>query len=365
MSGMTPPAIYLKFAAMAAQSRIVPPALRLRRRPHRPPGPTSPGFAQAAMLAAMLVATLAAGIGIASAAGRTLKLATWNLEWLVTPATFTALEGHCTPAGEPHRFARRSMPCDVAAELGRSATDLASLARYARELDADVIAIQEVDGAEAARQVFPGHEFCFTGGHALQNTGFAIRRGTPYRCEGDLMALSLGDTVRRGARLVLYPGTPQELHLLAVHLKSGCSRHPLDSGERACERLAQQAPALREWLLAQQRAGHAYAVLGDFNRDLLAEAEVERGSTAAQGLWAQLNAGGPGPGLRNTAAGQPFHNCYAGQTHTGYIDYILLGAALQGRLVSGSFERLTYSASDAWHRKLSDHCPVAVKVQVD
>jgi exonuclease III len=67
----------------------------------------------------------------------------------------------------------------------------------------------------------------------------------------------------------------------------------------------------------------------------------------------------------NTAAGEPFRNCYIGQTHTGYIDYILLGSALAPSLVRGSFERLTYSATDAWHTKLSDHCPVAVRLRLD
>jgi endonuclease/exonuclease/phosphatase family metal-dependent hydrolase len=33
--------------------------------------------------------------------------------------------------------------------------------------------------------------------------------------------------------------------------------------------------------------------------------------------------------------------------------------------VRGSFERLTYSAADAWRTKLSDHCPVAVRLRLD
>ena len=171
------------------------------------------------------------------------------------------------------------------------------------------------------------------------------------------MELSLGDQLRRGATVVLYPGSSQELHLLAVHLKSGCARAPLDSSARACERLARQAPALREWIAAQQRAGSRFAVLGDFNREL----QSERGD----GLWARLGASGPETPLVNTAAGEAFRNCYAGQTHTGYIDYILLGTALAPALQRGSFERLTYSPADAWRLKLSDHCPVAVRLRLD
>jgi hypothetical protein len=238
---------------------------------------------------AWIAAVMTAG---STAAPATLKLATWNLEWFLTPATFNALKGRCTLDEPAHRRDPRSIPCDVAARLERSATDIGGLAHYARTLDADVVALEEVDRPNAARQVFPHHEFCFTGARAVQNTGFAIRRGVPFRCGADLIELSLGDTVRRGATVVLYPGTKGELHLLAVHLKSGCASQPLGSRARACERLARQAPALRDWVRGQAQAGHHYAVLGDFNRDLLAEIRGHDSATPAdEGLWAQLDPG--------------------------------------------------------------------------
>ncbi len=291
------------------------------------------------------------------AAPVTLKLATWNLEWFLTPDSFMQLKDSCTRDERSHRGDRRSIPCDVAATLERSATDVDGMARIARKLDADVIAMEEVDGPEAARQVFPHYEFCFTGGRLVQNTGFAIRRGVSFRCGPDLMALSLGDELRRGATVVLYPDTAHELTLLAIHLKSGCSRQSLTSGVHACERLARQAPVLRDWVASQHRAGRRYAVLGDFNRDLLAE--------TGGGLWAYLGAGAANYRLVNTASAALFRNCYAGQTHTGYIDYILLGNTLAPALIGGSFERLSYSAADAWRLKLSDHCPVAVRLRLD
>ncbi|HVN99526.1 MAG TPA: endonuclease/exonuclease/phosphatase family protein [Steroidobacteraceae bacterium] len=314
-------------------------------------------FRGAARAFPALWSCLLAALAPAVATPATLKLATWNMEWFLTPGAFKALKRNCTRDEAGHRWNPRSIPCDVAADLERSATDIAGMKRVAERLAADVVAVEEVDGAVAAAQVFRGYDFCFTGGREVQNTGFAIRRGLPYRCGPDLMALSLGDQLRRGATLVLYPGSRHELHLLAVHLKSGCARAPLESAARACERLARQAPALREWIEAQRRAGHRYAVLGDFNRDL----QAEHGA----GLWAQLGGGGPDAPLVNTADGERFRNCYAGQTHTGYIDYILLGTTLASALQRGSFERLTYSPADAWRLKLSDHCPVAVRLRLD
>ena len=325
---------------------------------------TSPGGRLRLALGLLLAAqALWAHPAAAAPGAATLKLATWNLEWLLTPEAFNALKEHCIPADAPRRGTRRSIPCDVAANHERSATDIAGLARYARELDADVIAVQEVDGANAARQIFPRHEFCFTGGPAVQNTGFAIRRGLPFRCGADLAALALGGSVRRGATLVLFPGTPRELHLLAVHLKSGCARGQLDAREYSCERLARQGPALRDWLRHEARSGTRFAVLGDFNRDLLAEGAAGDAGNAS-GLWAQLQEAASGL-LSNTAWHQPYRNCRIGQPHRGYIDYILLGGALRSRLVAGSFQRLTYSAGDAWRLKLSDHCPVAVELLLD
>ena len=327
--------------------------------PRPEPGKPGPRWASLVMAGTAILAgaSILAAAQPVAAAPETVKLATWNLEWFLTPQTFHDLKGHCTRDDEAHRHDPRSIPCDVAAHLERSASDIGAVASYARRLDADVVALEEVDGEGAARQLFAKYDFCFSGGHMIQNTGFAIRHGLPHRCGPDVLGLSLGGELRRGATVTLYPGTRHELQLLAVHLKSGCPRQRLDSRAHACERLAQQLPTLRAWVRAQRQGGHRYAILGDFNRDLLAE----RGA----GVWARLSDDAADPGMVNTAAGEPFRNCYIGQTHTGYIDYILLGSTLAPSLVRGSFERLTYSATDAWRTKLSDHCPVAVRLRLD
>ena len=329
-----------------------------------------------ALVGALLLGAHAAAAGAVDAP-TTLKLATWNLEWLIAPATFKSLKNTCVPKGAsqdvrsrnggPSIANERRLPCDVAQRLERSSRDFASLAHYARELNADVIALQEVDGIEAARLVFPnGYEFCFSGSPHLQNTGFAIRAGIPKRCAPDVMALSLEDSVRRGAEVVLFPGEPRELHLLDVHLKSGCASQPLESGEKACRTLARQVPALAGWIDSHTVDRHRFAVLGDFNRELLREAPLARsaGGQTVQ-LWPAINRGsGPEARLRNVAAGQPFRNCVPGQAHTGYIDHIVVGKTLAASVVSGSFERVTFSAADARHAHLSDHCPVAVKIDM-
>ena len=287
-----------------------------------------------------------------------LKIATWNLEWFMTPETMRALTPACTPADAPRDGARRALPCDVAHQLARSGEDVAALRRYARELDADVVALQEVDGPDAARLVFPGHDFCFSTRVGVQNNGFAIRHGLPFRCGAELTDLSLHDDVRRGVELQLFPGTPNELRLLSVHLKSGCSREPLDSPRPSCVQLAAQVPALERWIDAQASTKIPFAVLGDFNRDL-------RREPAGVSLWAEIDDSDPeGADLVNTAEGQGFQNCSPAQTFSGYIDYIVLGDQMARGLVGNSFGRELFRLKDALRRKLSDHCPVFIRIRV-
>jgi len=296
-----------------------------------------------------------------------LKLATWNLEWLISPSVFKPLKQTCTPRDEHTPGADRRLPCDVAHSLERSTRDFKTLARYAEQLNADVIALQEVDGPQAAQLVFPHYKFCFTARLHLQNNGFAIRPGLPYRCGPDLRALSLNDNLRRGAELTLFPGEPRELHLLSIHLKSGCSTKPLNAPEKSCADLARQAPALEAWIDSQARAGHRFAVLGDFNRDLLHDLGPAR---TANGqllhLWSELDDGDPPESnLVNAAENSPFKNCTPGQGYTAYIDFIVFSRSLAAARIPNSFQRLTYAPLDVRRTKLSDHCPIAVNIRGD
>lgn len=260
----------------------------------------------------------------------------------------------------------RRLPCDVVTRFERSSRDFSVLARYARSLDADVVALQEVDGASAARLVFPDYEFCFTGRQHVQNTGFAVRRGVPFRCGPDDRELSLGDTLRRGKELTLFPGEPGEIRLLSVHLKSGCSSAPLTGHDKACRDLARQAPILEAWIDGQARAGKRFAVLGDFNRDLLSEQARAATLQKAESLWAEIADGSPPEArLRNAAGGTAFRNCVPGQGYRGYIDNIVLSQTLAAEAIPGSFGRLTYSAADARHARLSDHCPVSIRLRIE
>ena len=176
-----------------------------------------------------------------------LKIATWNLNWLTTRA-----------AGD------HALPADV---KPRAEEDFGRLAQYAQELNADVIAVEEVDGFPAASKVFPREQYSIhmTHDHVVQRVGLIVRRGLRYDINPDVTALG-ANHLRSGADITLHLGG-SDLRVLAVHLKKGCREVPLAKAtSRVCEELRDQVPVLSEWITARQQEGVPFLVLGDFNR---------------------------------------------------------------------------------------------------
>ncbi len=280
----------------------------------------------------------------------------------MTTATFDRLARSCSR--NYIGGAEREIPCDIAEpphSMRRSSADFARLQEYARRLNADVIALQEVDGPSAAALVFPDYGFCFTRRNHVQNVGFAVRAGIPFRCS-DYPALALdSDGLRWGAELTLYPGSRRQIQLLSIHLKSGCPSQLLTNRREECQRLARQVPLLEQWIDAHAAAGTPFAVLGDFNRRLARERHTARdrhGRLIA--MWPEIDDGDPAEAdLTNVTAGQPYHTCSLGERYEDFIDHIVLSRSLAAQLVPGSFEQITYDREDSRRARLSDHCPIA------
>jgi endonuclease/exonuclease/phosphatase family metal-dependent hydrolase len=264
----------------------------------------------------------------APAGAQELKLATWNIAWLTTK-----------PAGHP-ALPRSLRP--------RSEADFARLQRYAAQLDADIVALQEVDGRLAAARVFDAREydFHFTNEPDVQGVGFAIRRRLSWRANPDLVELGLRERLRRGADITVE--TPRgPLRLLSVHLKGGCIRDRLDAPRRDCDDLERQAGIVARWVRARAAEGVAFAMLGDFNR-WLGEQE---------GFLAMLSAEAPlavpTQGLRNPCWGFDW----------SFIDHIVLGGAARGWMAGGSLRVLVFRENDRrLADQISDHCPVSVRM---
>jgi endonuclease/exonuclease/phosphatase family metal-dependent hydrolase len=257
-----------------------------------------------------------------------LKIATWNLDWLTT-----------RPAGD------RALPSDV---TPRSQEDFDRLAGYSHDLDADVVAIEEVDGAGAAAKVFPRDRYSvhMTRDHVVQRVGIAVRRGLRYDVNPDVTGLAMSH-LRSGADITLHLG-PVDLRILAVHLKKGCRDQPVSGANGACEALRGQFPLLAEWIADRQREGMPFVVLGDFNRSM------DRKDALLDSLREAA------PLVRATEA----HSspCWGNES---FIDHILAGGAAAAWIRPDTLRVLTFRETDpVWKDRLSDHCPVSVRFAV-
>ena len=282
-------------------------------------------------LALLLILLLAPGLAPGVAGAAELKLATWNLEWLTL-----------RPAGD------RALPPDV---RPKGPDDRAVLARYATELAADVVALQEVDGQEAAETVFAPARYVlhFTTDRVVQRVGFAVRRGLRFVANADLVALNVTPgaprPLRAGADITLdLPGG--RLRLLNVHLKTGCREDKLDRTARPqCELLRLQLAALQGWVAQRRQEGVPFVLMGDFNRWM----------DARDGFYAGLQSTGP---LARATEGHS-SPCWGGG---GFIDHIIAGGAARGWMRADSLRVTVYrEQGQDWKARLSDHCPVSVR----
>ncbi|MFM7707958.1 MAG: hypothetical protein ACKO9D_08090, partial [Gammaproteobacteria bacterium] len=76
-----------------------------------------------------VVPTASAAAVAGPAAPGTLRIATWNMEWLIAPNAFRKLAAECVPEGASPGPRRRYISCDVA-ERERSEADFRAIARY-------------------------------------------------------------------------------------------------------------------------------------------------------------------------------------------------------------------------------------------
>jgi endonuclease/exonuclease/phosphatase family metal-dependent hydrolase len=261
----------------------------------------------------------------------TLKVSTWNLEWLTI-----------RPAGDP------ALPRDV---VPRMTGDWGRLRDYATQLDADVVAFEEVDGTSAAARVFTPDRYVLhvTADHVVQRVGLAIRRGiaftvNPDDTELDVFGPEARFPLRSGADVTLHLAGGQDLRVLAVHLKSGCQEELLSGNSRACRALREQVAPLQAWIGAREAEGVAFMVLGDFNR------VMDDGDP----MISALRDAAP---LRLVTSGWA-NPCWGGDH---FIDHILLGGDAITWFAPNSLRVLVYKETDdAAREHISDHCPVSV-----
>ena len=268
----------------------------------------------------------------APAEGGPLRLAAWNMEHLAE-ANGTG----CRP---------------------RTDADYEALRVYALALNADVIAVQEVESKTAVERVFDPSRYVVVvedrvssgrggacrGEEGLtirdQRTGFAIRSGLAFDRQADLVALQLGNAdLRSGVDIVVRPQGGEPVRLLSVHLKSGCS-----SGNRneSCPTLMQQVPVMEAWIDRRAAEDMRFAVLGDFNRRL---------AQASDTVWAEWDDAQPADADLSMAAGTTGARC--NPRYPDFIDHIVPDRRAAADQIG--FEERTYEGE-----ALSDHCAIIV-----
>jgi endonuclease/exonuclease/phosphatase family metal-dependent hydrolase len=258
-----------------------------------------------------------------------LKIATWNLNWL------TARQA--------------GLPSDVKI---REPEDFDRLHAYAEELNADVIAIEEVDNADIARRLFAPETWSIhmSHDHVRQRVGIVVRRGLAYDVNPDVTAIALDPVahLRSGVDITLHPPAGP-LRVLAVHLKQGCQYAAFGRAPRTvCVTLMAQFDVVAQWITARRDEGVPFLVMGDFNRDL------DKND----------------PFIKTIDAPTPLTRATEGFTspcwgHESFIDHILIGGPARAWVVPNSLRVLAYRETDpAWKERLSDHCPVSLRLQV-
>ncbi len=244
--------------------------------------------------------------------------------------------------------------------VGRNDSDYAALAQRIEELDADIVAFQEVENAQAARRVFKASGWhvevserptrrqsraCWDRPEAQLGhlaTGFAVRRDIAYRRHVDLKVLGGDGAFQRWGTDITITAGGRDLRLLSVHLKSGCWGDAQDRDNKrrdTCVTLHGQFEHLKAWVDARIAEGTAFIILGDFNRRL-----------ALPGDWGwQLL----------SQASVPLHLLTAGvhfdcdPRFSEFIDHIAVGGGAETMLVEGSFRE--------WPRREPhpDHCAIS------
>lgn len=266
------------------------------------------------------------------------KLSTWNIAWLtLRPADDDML---------PRDLARR-IPADFTRLQG-----------YARRLEADVVALQEVDGPEAAARVFNPRDyvFFFPTENDVQRTGFAVRRTLRATQNPDLAELDVAPQARfshrRGTDITV-EAQGQRLRLLSIHLAAGCQSGPLEAERgRQCSNLVRQSRVLAAWVAAREREGVAFAVLGDFNRRMDHPRDEMTARLAQAAPLHRATAGTSDPCWAGPRGGRPF------------ISHILLGGPAQSWMVPSSLRVMVYAERDRRLRdRISDHCPISIRLR--
>jgi endonuclease/exonuclease/phosphatase family metal-dependent hydrolase len=255
----------------------------------------------------------------------------------------------------------------------REDNDYVLLQKYAAELDADIISLQEMGNPAAVRRVFPESdwELYFSGRYSPANppdiyTAVVVRKGRVEVLEhADYTPLQITDnegySTRRGVQLLLKAGGTQ-FWLLGVHMKSSCHGQSLaPPSTEDCKILAQQIAPLEAWIDQKEASGLPVIIAGDFNRRFDLHGQTDH-------LWEAIDDSDP-PSLNlwrmpyRTPSSCP--TISAGMREHP-IDFIVMNEVAWALADQQSFAEVIYDEveAEALGNRLSDHCAVSININL-
>ncbi len=238
----------------------------------------------------------------------------------------------------------------------RSKDEFAYLKAVGKQLNADIVALQEVDGEVAARRVLPGYNMYFSSRRDRRRVGFAVRRSAfdVIVHHEDFKSISMNNALPRGVDLsVIVSNT--EIRILNIDMIRGCEDKDIKRQTRECSRLRKQWRFLAEWIYQRIEEGVAFAVVGDFGKSFKIDDD--------QSAWQMLHGEEVPLGslVRVTQAQQ--NTCWGGETNY-FLNHILLNKKAADFVVPKSFGQVSYDGSSIERQKISEHCPMMVRLDL-
>jgi endonuclease/exonuclease/phosphatase family metal-dependent hydrolase len=257
----------------------------------------------------------------------------------------------------------------------RTENDYQQLKTFARSINANIIALQEVESKQAVHRILPANEWSVEISNRAnskpyecrqskkskkksrwstqQKVAIAIRKDIRYQRQSDFTELGLDvEGLRVGVQIKIQH-SQQKFDLLALHLKSGCFvDNYARSRKEACHILAKQAAILDAWVENRAKNNKGFILLGDFNHRISAPYNT---------LWRDLNYIGNQPlELYNNMRDKL--NCHP--YYPAPIDHILISKQLSQSVVANSQQVYYYPHKGKMKKRdmLSDHCPIGVEL---
>ncbi|MBD1559053.1 endonuclease/exonuclease/phosphatase family protein [Vibrio sp. S9_S30] len=281
------------------------------------------------------------------AASAEFAFSTWNLEWLTT---------------------HPSKKIESSQRVARDFNMLNKAFDKVSEQSWHIMSFQEVDSEEALKRVTgPGYQYFLSERSRNkhqdlqfedinQYTGFAVSEGINVQNRDDInLTPSQYNKLRFATYIVVYPPTRKPIHLLSIHLKSGC--FAARKNTKSCKVLAKQGKSLNAWIKERQRNDQSYVILGDFNHNLAYPNDwLWRILTKNVNDHIVLNSKNTKAECRVRSRSNPTKT----HQYRNLIDHIVSSPDLALRQA----KQVAFTKHDVLNYRLSDHCPLVSKAKL-